>query len=94
MLLSVSGASAFGTQDGDGVLKMEYLSGLLAAQNRPWLDAALALAEVSHLAGNVTAAEAETQRAIEHYEGKGAAAYVAYARRLAATWGTSRTVRT
>jgi class 3 adenylate cyclase/tetratricopeptide (TPR) repeat protein len=69
---------------------------LAGATQAPLLkgDAALALAEVSHLAGDVTAAAAETQRAIEHYKGKGAAAYVAYAQRLAATWGTPRTPRT
>jgi class 3 adenylate cyclase/tetratricopeptide (TPR) repeat protein len=49
-------------------------------------DAALALAEVSHLAGNAELADAETLRAVEHYQAKGAAAYVAHARRLASTW--------
>jgi hypothetical protein len=41
----------------------------------------------------VTRAEEETRRAIEHYQGKGAAACVAYARRFAATWGASRIAR-
>jgi class 3 adenylate cyclase/tetratricopeptide (TPR) repeat protein len=49
-------------------------------------DAALALAEVWHLAGSETRAEAETLRAIEHYQAKGAVAYVAHARRLASAW--------
>jgi class 3 adenylate cyclase/tetratricopeptide (TPR) repeat protein len=57
-------------------------------------DAALALAEVLHLAGSVARAEWETRRAIEHYQGKGAVACVAHARRLAATWGASGTART
>lgn len=56
-------------------------------------DAALALAEVLHLAGNVAGAAAETRRAIEHYERKGATACVASARRLAATWSAAGPVR-
>jgi tetratricopeptide (TPR) repeat protein len=65
---------------------------LAGATQAPLLkgDAALALAEVLHLAGEVSQAEAETERAIEHYAGKGAVACVANARRLAATWGTPR----
>ncbi len=55
-------------------------------------DAALNLAEVLYLAGNEAQAEAETQRAIEHYESKGATAYATRARRLAASWhGAERT---
>jgi class 3 adenylate cyclase/tetratricopeptide (TPR) repeat protein len=49
-------------------------------------DAALNLAEVLYLAGKPAQAEAETQRALEHYERKGATAFVARARRLAAHW--------
>jgi class 3 adenylate cyclase/tetratricopeptide (TPR) repeat protein len=69
---------------------------LVGATQAPLLkgDAALALAEVLHLAGSVARAEEETQRAIDHYQGKGAAAWVAYARRLAATWGAPGTLPT
>jgi ATP/maltotriose-dependent transcriptional regulator MalT len=52
-------------------------------------DAALTLAEVLHLAGNRARAEQETQRAIKHYERKGATACVARAHDLAATWRQS-----
>jgi class 3 adenylate cyclase/tetratricopeptide (TPR) repeat protein len=50
-------------------------------------DAVLALAEVLHLVGSVALADQEVERAVEHYREKGATASVAYARRLAATWG-------
>jgi tetratricopeptide (TPR) repeat protein len=50
-------------------------------------DAALAFAEVSHLAGSIAVADQAVQRAIEHYRGKGAVACIARARKLAATWG-------
>jgi ATP/maltotriose-dependent transcriptional regulator MalT len=50
-------------------------------------DAALALAEVMHLAGSIALADQEVERAIEHYRRKGAVASVAHARRIAATWG-------
>jgi class 3 adenylate cyclase/tetratricopeptide (TPR) repeat protein len=49
-------------------------------------DAALNLAEVLYLAGERPRAAAQTQRAVEHYERKGATAFVAHARRLAARW--------
>jgi class 3 adenylate cyclase/tetratricopeptide (TPR) repeat protein len=49
-------------------------------------DAALALAEVSHLAGSIAVADHEVERAIEHYREKGALASVARARRIASTW--------
>jgi len=74
----------------------EHADELAGATQAPLMkgDAALALAEVLHLAGRVGPADAETRRAIEHYQGKGAAACVAYARRLAATWGATGTART
>jgi len=50
-------------------------------------DAALALAEVLYLAGDLASGALETQRAIAHYERKGATACVANARRLAAVYG-------
>jgi class 3 adenylate cyclase/tetratricopeptide (TPR) repeat protein len=53
-------------------------------------DAALWRAEILHLAGDPVRAEEMTQRAIEHYLGKGATAYAARARRLAAEWTSSR----
>jgi ATP/maltotriose-dependent transcriptional regulator MalT len=49
-------------------------------------DAALALAEVLHLAGKGVESQAETRRAIECFERKGASACVDRARRIAATW--------
>ncbi len=53
-------------------------------------DAALALAEVLHLAGKSVESQAETRRAIECFERKGATACVDRARRIAATWNTER----
>jgi class 3 adenylate cyclase/tetratricopeptide (TPR) repeat protein len=50
-------------------------------------DAALALAEVLHLAGSIAVADQEVERAIEHYRGKGAVACIARARKIAPTWG-------
>ena len=49
-------------------------------------DAALNLAEVMYLAGEPTRASEFVRQAIEHYERKGATAYVARARHLAAAW--------
>jgi thioredoxin-like negative regulator of GroEL len=49
-------------------------------------DAALNLAEVMYLAGEPTRASGLVRQAIEHYEQKGAAAYVARAHHLAAAW--------
>ncbi len=50
-------------------------------------DVALALAEVLHLSGDDRGAQEALGRAIGHYELKGTTAYVASARRVAATWG-------
>jgi class 3 adenylate cyclase/tetratricopeptide (TPR) repeat protein len=50
-------------------------------------SAALALAEVLHLAGRVALADVEVERSIEHYRGKGATASIERANRLAAAWG-------
>jgi class 3 adenylate cyclase/tetratricopeptide (TPR) repeat protein len=54
-------------------------------------DSALYLAEILYLAGDPTRAEEMTQRAIDLYQSKGATAFAARARRLAAQWasGTS-----
>jgi class 3 adenylate cyclase/tetratricopeptide (TPR) repeat protein len=52
-------------------------------------DAALALAEVLYLAGDLAGGALETQRAIAHYERKGATACVANAQRLALIWGAT-----
>ena len=51
-------------------------------------DAALALAEVLHLAGDEAASHAEIARAVECYERKGATACVSRAHGIAATWTT------
>ena len=48
-------------------------------------DAALNRAEINYLAGNLRA-PARCRQAIDHYLRKGATAYVARARRLAAAW--------
>jgi len=50
-------------------------------------DVALALAEVLHLSGDERRAQEALGRAIGHYELKGTTAYVANARRVAASWG-------
>jgi tetratricopeptide (TPR) repeat protein len=55
-------------------------------------DTALYLAEIMYLTGNPTRAEEMTQRAIDLYQSKGATAFAARARRLAAQWA-SRTSR-
>jgi tetratricopeptide (TPR) repeat protein len=54
-------------------------------------DSALYLAEILYLAGDPTRAAEMTQRAIDLYQSKGATAFAARARRLAAQWasGTS-----
>jgi len=52
-------------------------------------DAALALAEVLYLAGDLAGGALETRRAIAHYERKGATACVANAQGIAATWGAT-----
>jgi class 3 adenylate cyclase/tetratricopeptide (TPR) repeat protein len=49
-------------------------------------DAALNLAEILYLTGDPARAEEMTQRAIDWYQRKESAAYVARARRLATTW--------
>jgi class 3 adenylate cyclase/tetratricopeptide (TPR) repeat protein len=49
-------------------------------------DGALALAEVLHLSGDDHGARQAIGRAVEQYEEKGTTAYVAHARRIAATW--------
>jgi tetratricopeptide (TPR) repeat protein len=49
-------------------------------------DVALGLAEVLHLSGDDRGAHEAIGRAIGHYEQKGTTAYVANARRVAATW--------
>jgi tetratricopeptide (TPR) repeat protein len=49
-------------------------------------DAALNLAEVLYITGDPTRAAQEVQRAIDHYERRGASGCVARARRVAATW--------
>jgi hypothetical protein len=49
-------------------------------------DGSLALAEVLHLSGDDDGALAAIGRAMEHYEEKGATAFVANARQLAAAW--------
>jgi tetratricopeptide (TPR) repeat protein len=51
-------------------------------------DSALYLAEIMYLSGDRTRAEQMTQRAIELYESKGAPAFAARARRLAAQWAS------
>jgi tetratricopeptide (TPR) repeat protein len=53
-------------------------------------DAALNLAEILHLTGDPARAEEMTERAIDWYRRKGATAYVARARRLAAMWTAER----
>jgi class 3 adenylate cyclase/tetratricopeptide (TPR) repeat protein len=69
---------------------------LAAATEAPLLkgDAWVALAEVFHLAGDESGAETAIRRAVELFEQKGAPAYVAHARRVAATWDSSRPGRT
>jgi tetratricopeptide (TPR) repeat protein len=52
-------------------------------------DAALNHAEILYLMGHLAQAGEVIQQAIEHYERKGADAYVARARRLAATWAAA-----
>jgi class 3 adenylate cyclase/tetratricopeptide (TPR) repeat protein len=52
-------------------------------------DAALNLAEVLYLTGDSAQAGEMTQRAIEHYQRKGATACVSRAQRLAAEWASS-----
>jgi class 3 adenylate cyclase len=49
-------------------------------------DAALNRAEISYLAGDYTRVNEIVDQAVEHYARKGATAYVARARRLAAGW--------
>jgi class 3 adenylate cyclase/tetratricopeptide (TPR) repeat protein len=73
-------------------------SGALATANRAYElamtteapvlkgDMALAMAEVLHLSGDDAGASEAIGRAIGHYEEKGTTAYVANARRVAATW--------
>jgi class 3 adenylate cyclase len=49
-------------------------------------DAALNRAEISYLAGQYSRVDEKIDEAIKHYDRKGATAYVARARRLAAQW--------
>jgi class 3 adenylate cyclase len=49
-------------------------------------DAALNRAEISYLAGQYSRVDEKIDEAIKHYDRKGATAYVARARRLAAEW--------
>jgi class 3 adenylate cyclase/tetratricopeptide (TPR) repeat protein len=53
-------------------------------------DAALAMAEVLYLAGKVDESEAETRRAVDCYEQKGAPGCVIHARGLVAAWTAGR----
>jgi tetratricopeptide (TPR) repeat protein len=57
-------------------------------------DTNVALAEVFHLAGDTANAESAIRRAVELFEQKGATAYAAFARRVAATWDGSPAART
>jgi tetratricopeptide (TPR) repeat protein len=68
---------------------------LAAATDAPLLqgDANVALAEVFHLAGDETNADAAIGRAVELFEQKGAPAFAAYARRVAATWDAAPAAR-
>jgi tetratricopeptide (TPR) repeat protein len=61
----------------------------LAATTDAWVvhgDAALNMAEVQYLVGNPSRVAQEVQRAINHYERRGATGCVTRARSLAATW--------
>ena len=66
----------------------EEADSLARTSDSPWIqgDAALALAEVLHLAGDRVRAAEMTQRAIDCYQRNGATARVARAQRLTATW--------
>jgi ATP/maltotriose-dependent transcriptional regulator MalT len=68
---------------------------LAAATDAPLLqgDAHVALAEVFHLAGDETNAESAIRRAVKLFEQKGAPAFAAYARRVAATWDAAPAAR-
>ncbi|MGA7989776.1 MAG: adenylate/guanylate cyclase domain-containing protein [Candidatus Dormiibacterota bacterium] len=72
----------------------EHADGMARSTQAPLVqgDAALARAEVLHLAGRPIESEAELRRAIGCYEQKGFVAYVDYARELAAAWATGRSM--
>lgn len=63
---------------------------LAGATQAPLLkaDAALALAEVLYLSGNIARAGEQAARAIDHFERKGSTAGVAQVHRLVASWDT------
>jgi tetratricopeptide (TPR) repeat protein len=68
----------------------EQVDSLAATSDDPRdpADAALSRAEITYLAGDRGQASELIGQAIEHYQRKGATAYVARARRLAAQWAS------